>query len=161
MQTEKVSHKLLVGVSVRTSFVKEANPLTSEIMKLVGKYFSGQLGDKILNRIKQGVTYCVYSEYENEYKGDYRYFIGEEVSSIDAVCEGFDVLVIPQGDYLKFTAGPGAIPIIVISTWQKIWQLFQKNEHGKRLYKVDYEVYDERARNPQNSIVDIYVGIAN
>ncbi|HXM23809.1 MAG TPA: hypothetical protein VN948_21300 [Terriglobales bacterium] len=30
---------------------------------------------------------------------------------------------------------------------------------GKRAYKTDFEVYDQRARNPQDSQIDIYVGV--
>ena len=30
---------------------------------------------------------------------------------------------------------------------------------GERRYSTDFEVYDERAANPQNAVLDIYVGI--
>jgi predicted transcriptional regulator YdeE len=30
---------------------------------------------------------------------------------------------------------------------------------GKRAYIADFEVYDERSRDPDNTIVDIYIGI--
>jgi len=30
---------------------------------------------------------------------------------------------------------------------------------GKRAYTTDFEVYDQRARNPQDSQIDIYVGV--
>jgi len=69
------------------------------------------------------------------------------------------LLEIPAGTYLKLTTDAGAIPFIIINAWQKIWQLFQNDNYGKRLYKVDFEVYDERAKNPQDAIVDLYVGV--
>ena len=30
---------------------------------------------------------------------------------------------------------------------------------GKRAYNTDFEVYDQRARDPQDSQIDIYVGV--
>jgi predicted transcriptional regulator YdeE len=30
---------------------------------------------------------------------------------------------------------------------------------GKRAYKTDFEVYDQRAGNPQDSQIDVYVGV--
>ena len=34
-----------------------------------------------------------------------------------------------------------------------------KNDFGgKRKYVSDFEIYDERAANPNNTIIDIYIG---
>jgi predicted transcriptional regulator YdeE len=30
---------------------------------------------------------------------------------------------------------------------------------GKRQYLADFEVYDQRAANPNSAVVDIYIGI--
>lgn len=71
------------------------------------KYFHGALPDKILNRKKPAVTYCVYTEYESDHNGDFTYFIGEEVSSFDNLPQGFVSLTIPAQTYAKFTNAPG------------------------------------------------------
>jgi len=32
---------------------------------------------------------------------------------------------------------------------------------GKRAYQADFEVYDQRARDPNNTVLDIHIGIRN
>lgn len=48
---------------------------------------------------------------------------------------------------------------IVIASWQKIWQMKESDFGGKRSYIADFEVYDQRARDPKNTVIDIYIGI--
>ena len=43
--------------------------------------------------------------------------------------------------------------------WQDIWNLNAIDLSGRRAYLADFEIYDERAQDPQNTILDIYVGI--
>jgi predicted transcriptional regulator YdeE len=38
----------------------------------------------------------------------------------------------------------------------KIWQ-----SNLDRTYTTDFEVYDERAQNPANVVVDIFIGVAS
>jgi predicted transcriptional regulator YdeE len=47
----------------------------------------------------------------------------------------------------------------VIDAWQQIWKMTTADFGGKRAYRADFEVYDERARDPTNTSLDIYVGI--
>jgi predicted transcriptional regulator YdeE len=110
--------------------------------------------DKNLNR-----TYCVYTNYESDYKGDYTYFIGKEVTDCDQVPIGFDTLIIPAQNYTKFTTAPGSMPMVCIETWQKIWSMSPEELGGQREYLADFEIYDERAINPQHTILDILIGI--
>lgn len=156
---EQVKSKVLIGTAVSTSFVKESNPLTSEITKLVGAYIGEKKADKIPERKNPNVSICAYFNYSNKYLGDYTYFIGEEVNENAIAPEGMIRLEIPAGTYLKVTTEPGIIPYILMNAWHKIWQLFENAANGNRLYHVDFEVYDARAKDPQKSIVDIYVGV--
>ncbi|WP_032112168.1 GyrI-like domain-containing protein [Candidatus Paracaedibacter symbiosus] len=158
-ERQEVPHKLLVGITARTSFAKETNPLTSEITKLVTRYLNEETANKIPNRKSPGVGICAYTDYTNEYLGEYTYFIGEEVTEVDELPEGISMLEIPAGTYLKLTTDSGAMPFVIINAWQKIWQLFQGGDQGKRRYQIDFEVYDKRAKDPQSTIVDLFVGV--
>lgn len=51
------------------------------------------------------------------------------------------------------------MPDVVISAWQKIWAMRKDDFVGKRKYFVDFEGYDQRASGPNNTVVDIYIGI--
>lgn len=151
----------LVGITAKTktSFQKEGNLETAQIGPLVEYYFSNGIFDQIPSRAKPMVTYSAYFDYDSDEYGEYRYFIGEEVSEVGTLPEGLTTLTIPTGRYEKFTSPRGAMPGVVIEAWQHIWQLDEAQLKGLRQYVVDFEIYDERAADPQNTIVDCYVGM--
>ena len=53
------------------------------------------------------------------------------------------------------------MPDVVIQAWQHIWTMNGAQLGGKRKYLVDFEVYDQRAMDPNNAIADIYIGITD
>jgi predicted transcriptional regulator YdeE len=89
----------------------------------------------------------------------YTYFIGEEVNSFDDIPNGMQKIIIPAATYQKFTTPNGKMPDVVITAWQQIWKMTPDDFEGKRAYQADFEVYDERARDPSNTSLDIYIGI--
>ncbi|MBI2707771.1 MAG: GyrI-like domain-containing protein [Proteobacteria bacterium] len=150
----------LIGLSMRTSYQNEINPATAKITPCVTRFFQEQIPNKIPNLKNPHATFCAYTDYENDYKGAYTYFIGQEVTSIDAIPEDLDSLTIPPQAYVKFTTAPAPVPQVIIHAWQQIWQMPSSTLGGKRSYKVDFEIYDERAYDPQHTVIDLYVGIA-
>lgn len=149
----------LIGITARTNYEAEINPETAKIGSTVQKYFQMGFAEKIAHRVKAGTTYCIYTDYEKDHTADYTYFIGEEVSSFENVPEGYSTLTIPPQNYIKFTNGPGIMPQVCISVWAKVWQMLPKELGGERAYIADFEVYDERAQDRQNTTLDVYVGI--
>lgn len=149
----------LVGLSVRTNNKAEFDPVTAKISPCVQQYFQQQWADKIPHRTYPGKTFCAYTNYENDYTGDYTFYIGEEVNSIEDIPKGLESHLIPPQTYIKFTTEPGPIPNTVIKAWQKIWEMSPADLGGQRHYYTDFEVYDERAHDPQNTILDIYIGV--
>jgi predicted transcriptional regulator YdeE len=150
----------LVGVSVKTSYKQELDKMESAIFPCVKRYFHEKLADKILHRIKPGTTFCVYTDYESDYKGSYTYFIGEEVLLFDdQLSTEFQTLLIPMQQYAKFTTAPAPMPDVIVNAWNYIWKMSASELGGERQYNVDFEIYDERATDRQNIVLDIYVGI--
>lgn len=149
----------LVGITVRTNNQNEANPDTAKISPIVMKYFHNQMADQIKDKAKPGVTICAYTEYESDHTGEYTYFIGEIVSSFDNVPEGFVALDVPKQKYAKFTTGPDSMPSILINAWTNIWKMTDSDFGGKRRYHTDFEVYDERASDHDNIVMDIMIGL--
>jgi len=43
--------------------------------------------------------------------------------------------------------------------WQNIWKMNVADLGGIRAYIADFEVYDERSQNPEQAVLDIYIGI--
>ena len=136
------------------------NPAAAKIGSLVSAYFSNGTADAIKYRVASGLTYAAYTDFESNEHGEYTYFIGEAVSSFDHQdMSRFKTLTIPAGAYQKFTTETGKMPNIVIQAWQTIWQMTPAEFEGSRSYLTDFEIYDQRALDPDHAVVDIYIGI--
>jgi predicted transcriptional regulator YdeE len=149
----------LVGLTARTNNTNEMNPKTSKIGELAGRFWSQNIASEISHRINPGVTLSVYTEYDSNEHGDYTYFIGEEVSSFENIPAGLQQLTIPAATYLKFTTSQGKMPDVVINAWRQIWKMSATDLGGDRAYVADFELYDQRAIDPVNANLDIYIGI--
>lgn len=149
----------LIGLSIRTNNSNERNPETAKIAGVAGHYWSQSIADKMIHRKNPGVTLAVYTEYDSNEHGDYTYFIGEEVDSFEDMPTTLQKLTIPAANYQKFTTSPGKFPDIVINAWQEIWKMTPDDFGGQRIYQADFEVYDKHAMDPNQAIVDIYIGI--
>lgn len=149
----------LMGLSVRTNNQNEMNPLTSKIKGLVEKYYRENVADQIPQRKHPGVTLLAYTNYDSDEFGNYTCYIGEETLTLETVPEGLQTLTIPKSHYQKFTTPAGIMPEVVISAWQKIWQMTAAELGGKRAFSVDFEVYDQRAKDANNAIIDIFINI--
>lgn len=151
----------LVGITTRTNN-KEAmadDPNINKIASTVEKYMQNQIANKISNRKNPGTTFCVYTNYESDEHGQYTYFIGEEVTSFESLDQGFEMLTIPAQNYAKLISNPGPMPAVCIDMWQNIWIMNAADLGGQRAYIADFEVYDERSRDPKRTVLDIYIGI--
>lgn len=147
----------LVGITTRTSNAAEMDPKKAQIGSMIQKYFGTGIPNIIEHRKKPGVTFCVYTNYESDFTGEYTYFIGEEVSSFGDLPDNLENLIIPTQDYIKFTNEPGPMPAVCIDMWQSIWQDSELDK--TRSYIADFEIYDERSKDLQNTTLDIYVGL--
>lgn len=152
----------LVGLTARTSNAAEMNPETAKIGATMQKFFTSKVRDAILYRKNPSKIFSVYTNYDSDFTGDYTYFLGEEVtqfSDINYMDTELETLIIPQQLYSKFTSRPGAMPQLVINMWQNIWSMSAADLGGNRNYIADFEIYDKRSTDPQNAIVDVYIGI--
>ena len=149
----------LLGILCRTNNTAEMNISSAKIAHTIQKYFRQAVGEEIPNRKNPGTTYCVYTDYESDFTGDYTYFIGEEVKVGGDSMEGFSSIIIPAQNYAKFTSKPGIMPEVCIDMWQNIWKMKSGELGGKRAYLADFEVYDKRALDPSKTVLDIYVGV--
>lgn len=151
---------LLLGLKVRTNNAQELQKLEGNIFPLFQRYFHQELAKKIPQRKKPGTTFCTYTEYESDHHGDYSYFIGEEVNAFEETLpDGFEALTIPAQTYAKFTTGPAPIPEVITRAWEKIWKMTPEELGAKRKYHTDFEIYDERAADHQNIVLDLFIGL--
>jgi predicted transcriptional regulator YdeE len=159
-QTKTVDQKefTIVGISALTNNAQEAAG-NGVIAKQWDKFYKEGIPDKIPNKADPAI-YVVYADYTSDRNGDYDYIIGVRVSEAAAVPSGMVARTVSAGKYAVVASEKGPIPKIVVEAWQQIWGLEDQAQlGGKRAYKTDFEVYDQRARNPQDSQIDIYVGV--
>ena len=149
----------LVGLRTRTNNQDELDLNKAKIGGVIANYFSNQIPDKIPNLLTKEQTYSVYSNFESDFHGCYDYFYGGWVASFDNILPDLATLIIPPQTYVKFTTDKGVMPKIVIDGWMKIWQMSSEELGGIRSYIADFEIFDQRASDPQNAVVDIYIGI--
>lgn len=156
---ESLSLIQLVGITARTNNAAEMNPDTAKIGATLQRYFQNNVAEKIEARKNPGTTFCVYTNYESDFNGDYTYFVGEAVTNLNALSPDLETLLIPAQNYAKFTTDPGPMPAVCIDLWQNIWKMTASDLGGERSYIADFEVYDQRSHDPCNTVLDVYIGI--
>jgi len=53
------------------------------------------------------------------------------------------------------------MPDALIKAWKTIWSLSPDDLGGEKSCKIDYEIYDERASDHANVVLDICIGMTN
>ncbi len=66
---------------------------------------------------------------------------------------------VPAGRYAVFTSDRGPVQKVVVDVWRRVWETQKSALGGDRTYKTDFELYDQRAQNPADSVVDLYVAV--
>lgn len=147
----------VVGIAARTSNARE---MTADgiIGKQWGRLMQEGLLAKIPNKADQNIV-AVYTDYASDHNGEYTFVLGARVKSNEGVPAGMVAKNIPAGKFAVFTSERGAAAKVVPETWMKVNSLPHSAVGGNRVYRADYEIYDERAADPANAQVDVYVGI--
>jgi predicted transcriptional regulator YdeE len=150
----------IVGITARTTNAAEATPQTGIIGKQWQKFFQEAVQQQIPNKLDYNI-YNVYSDYATDRNGEYSFTIGSRVAEPpQQLPPGLVLKTVPAGDYAVITTEKGPVANVVIAAWKRVWDLEnQKQLGGTRAYKSDYEFYDQRAMDPQNSQADINIGL--
>ena len=157
MVVEKVEGFTVIGISAHTSNAREMTP-DGVIGKQWGRLFQENLLAKIPNKTNSDII-AVYTDYASDKNGEYTYVLGARVNPGTEPPTGMVSVKIPAGKYALFTSEKGPAAKVVPQIWQRINSLPKSAPGGDRVYKADFEVYDQRAADPQNSQVDVYIGI--
>ena len=147
----------VVGISARTSNAKETTP-----QGLIGRQWARLSREGVLGRIRNKADkniVAVYTDYASDHNGEYTYVLGARVTSAENIPPGMVAKTIPAGRYAVFTSDKGPAVKVVPDAWMRINSLPKSAVGGDRIYQADFEIYDDRAVDPQNSQVDVYIGI--
>ncbi len=149
MKKVKVDDFYVMGISVKTTNMNGQS--SKDIGKLWEVFIADKVMDKISNKLDNNI-YCLYTDYEGDHMAPYLVVLGCKVDSSCDVLDGMSLKKVNGGTFTKFTAKGSLIEGVVYQEWATIWAI-EKN----RVFDTDFEVYGEKARNPNNAEVDIYV----
>jgi len=140
----------LIGLRLDKKTTNSGGQSNIDCGNLWQKFEKGDFASRISNKIGDEI-YAVYYDYESDYTKPFSYFIGCRVKINSVLAPGMDTLIIPEQSYTKFIA-KGKMPGCISNSWKDIW-----DSKIRRTYKYDFEVYDERSKDWDNAIVDIFV----
>ncbi len=151
MRTQKIAPFQVIGISVRTT--NENNQTASDIGSLWGRFMTENILQKIPNKIS-GEILSIYTNYESDHTKPYDTILGCKVSSLDVIPDGMVGQSFEGGTFAKFVSKGDVTKGAIYATWVEIW-----NTHLDRCYTADFEIYGEKAKDPSNAEVDIFVAI--
>ncbi len=141
----------IIGIAVRTTNENSQSGL--DLPALWNKFLEEKIAEKIPNKVDDEV-YCVYTDYEADHTKPYTAILGCKVSTLDEVPQGMIGKEISEAQYRKTTAKGSILKGIIFEEWVKIW-----NAGFDRTFTTDFEVYGEKAQNPECAEVDIFVSV--
>lgn len=141
----------VIGIAVRTS--NENGQSVKDIPALWQQFMQEAVMEKIPNKTHHDI-YCIYTEYEKDHTKPYTTIIGCRVSTLDTIPPGMKGIHFEAASYKKITAQGNIQEGLVFNEWVKIW-----NADLPRAFTADYEVYGEKAANPEDAVVEIFIAI--
>ncbi|PVW16190.1 GyrI-like domain-containing protein [Marixanthomonas spongiae] len=151
MQTVKIQSFKIIGIKVRTT--NENGQSAQDIGALWTKFLTEKIAEKIPNKVENSV-FSIYTNYQGDFTQPYDTILGCKVNSLEEIPEGMIGQKFEGGNYVKFISKGNLNEGIVYKTWEEIWK-----SEIKRAYTADFEVYGEKAQNPENAEVDIFIAV--
>ena len=152
MQTKQLDGFNVVGMSFR---MKNDTDASSKFAAAWQQFMTSGLKDRIQNRVNDAI-YALYTNYESDHQGPYDMILGYRVDGEIVLPEGAVVHAVPTNSYKIYTATGDMTQGALYDAWMKVWK-----SDIPRLYQTDFELHDERAMNPKDGTVDIYVSVAS
>jgi len=152
MQNTKLAPFQVIGISVRTT--NENGQAASDIGSLWGKFMTENISLKIPNKISDDI-FAIYTNYISDHTKPYDTILGCKVSSLDMIPKGMVGLSFDGGTYNKFISKGDVTKGAIYQTWVTIW-----NSDLDRLYTADFEVYGEKAKDPTDAEIAIFVAVS-
>lgn len=147
----------VIGIECRTSNANEASG-----KGCIGQQWHRLMTEGLLRKIPgrpDDNIVAVYTNYASDKNGDYTYILGAKVKPGTAVPPEMVKTTVRAGRFAVFTSDKGPVQQVVVANWKRIWELPKSQPGGDRLYQSDFELYDERAADPKNTEMDIFIRV--
>jgi predicted transcriptional regulator YdeE len=151
MRHQQIQPFSIIGIAVRTT--NENGQAGMDIPALWNKFIMEDIAAQIPGKTGTA-AYCIYTDYEKDHTKPYTTILGCQVENLHHIPAGMVGRFFSDGNYTSFTAKGNLAEGIVFAAWEKIW-----SSDLDRAFTADFEVYGEKAQNPANAEVDIFVAI--
>ena len=151
MQKLTIEPFKVIGITVTTT--NENGQSAQDIGQLWGKFMSEAMAEKIPNKIDSSIL-SIYTNYQGDHTQPYDTILGCKVDSLDHIPEGMVGRSFDGGTYTKFISKGDLTQGAVFNTWKEI-----NAQKLNRVFAADFELYGEKAQNPTDAEVEVYVGI--
>lgn len=141
----------IAGITIRTT--NEEQKTITDIGTLFARFFSENIIEKIPSRLSDDI-YCVYTDYESDYTGEYSVIIGCKIKDGDTVDKSLIVKKIHDSKYIEYKSS-GELHAAVSKTWTEIWN----SKEISRAYQADFDIYGQEAIDPQNATIYTYLSV--
>ena len=149
----------LMGTSIRTSNKNEMDPTAMKIPAHWQKFTNEGILKSLAPHATSGALMGLYHTYDNGQSGSYDLTIGTTVAANAKPIAGTKIITVPSSRYVVFTTHPGQIPEVILEGWKYIHEFFDSNDTYVRSFTGDFEVYDERAQDPDKAVIEYYISI--
>lgn len=144
----------VIGVELKTTTDDGKNLV--EIPRFWERVIRKGLIDNIPDRKSERTLLGICMDFESN--GRFSYIIGAEVASTENTPDGMVSRTIPTATYAVFTAR-GKMPNSIQNTFKYIYQDWLPKSEHQRANSPEFELYDERCNDSDDSEVDIYIAI--
>ncbi|MFK5972078.1 MAG: GyrI-like domain-containing protein [Flavobacteriaceae bacterium] len=151
MNTVRVKAFKIIGISIRTT--NENEQAAKDIGALWNTFMSEQIIEKIPNKVDCTI-YSIYTDYESDHTKPYTTVLGCKVENLNEIPYEMVGKSFEGGKYVSFSAKGDVTKGLVIAEWTKIWDM-----NLDRVYSADFEVYGEKAQNPNDAEIDILIAV--
>jgi predicted transcriptional regulator YdeE len=146
----------VIGLETRTNNGAEMTG-NGEIPKLWQRLFTEGVLNRIPDRADEAVV-AVYTKYASDAAGDYTYILGAKVKAGAKAPAGMVAITIPAGKYEQFVSAKGPGAEVIPPAWKEIYSYFQAPGATPRLFKTDFERYDDMS-DPNAVQAHIFIGV--
>lgn len=147
-ETVELEEKLVAALCARTS--NDSPDMTGIIGGLWQKFYSPDCYPLITGKVNAKAL-GIYTDYENDEKGEYTVAVGCEISEVGEMPEAARVVAIPKGKYARFVVR-GNMLTAVQDFWVQLWGMSLN-----RSFTCDFEEYQNA--DPDNAEIHIYIGL--
>ncbi|MFK8036765.1 MAG: GyrI-like domain-containing protein [Crocinitomicaceae bacterium] len=152
---QKVTIKPFKVIGIAVSTTNEKGQSAQDIGQLWGKFISEGIVEKIPNKVDESV-FSIYTNYQGDHTKPYDTILGCKVSTLENIPDEMVGQAFDGGTYGKFVSKGDLTKGIVFGTWSEINQ-----RKLNRVFTADFELYGEKAQNPTDAEVEVYVGVKN